>query len=59
MTLEIHLWITYSDYAFQGTNGTTELKHKLTQEVCTFQHEPALHREVICISAVSTRSAYI
>jgi hypothetical protein len=59
MTLEIHIWITNSGYAFQGTNRTTELKHKLSQEVCTFQHETTLHKEMICISAVSTRSAYI
>jgi hypothetical protein len=26
MTLEIQIWITYSGYAFQGTNRTTELK---------------------------------
>jgi len=59
MTLEIQICITYSGYAFQGTHKTTELKHKLGQEICTFQHVTTLHTDMICTSVVSTRSAYI
>jgi len=53
ITLEIQIWVTYLGYAFQRTNRTTELKHKLSQEVCTFQHETTLHAEMICTSVVT------